>query len=133
MSTVLELVELKIRNTTESPVFLRSDFNELGSYRQIGRALRTLLEQGALLRVGYGVYIKARKNRFTNEPMPDIEGGTDAVLLEVLDRLQVNYEFYGLTEDYLRGDTPQIPAQIQVKISKKFKRRLSMGSCKLTK
>lgn len=133
MSTVLQLVELKIRNAMESPVFLRSDFSELGSYRQISRALRTLLEQGALLRVGYGVYIKARRNRFTNEPMPDIEGGTDAVLLEVLDRLQVNYEFYGLTEGYLRGDMSQIPAQIQVKISKKFKRRLAIGSCKLTK
>lgn len=132
MSTVLQLVKRRIINAKDSPVFLRCDFNDLGNYRQIGRALRTLVEKGVVLRVGYGVYIKTRRNRFTNELMPDIEGGADAALLEVLDRLKVDYEFDGLTERYLKGDMTQIPAQIQVKVSKKFKRKLAIGDCKLT-
>ncbi len=34
-------------------IFLRADFNGLGSYDQIGRALRALVRKGQLLKVGY--------------------------------------------------------------------------------
>lgn len=42
-------------------VFTRGDFKDLAGYDQIGRALRELVKEGQLLKVGYGVYTKARK------------------------------------------------------------------------
>lgn len=43
-------------------VFTRDDFKDLAGYDQVGRALRELVKEGLLLKVGYGVYTKARQN-----------------------------------------------------------------------
>lgn len=48
-------------------VFVRSDFSTLGGYDQVGRALRSLVAEGKLITVGYGLYAKARLNRLTGE------------------------------------------------------------------
>jgi hypothetical protein len=40
-------------------VFTRGDFKDLAGYNQIGRVLRELVEEGQLLKVGYGIYTKA--------------------------------------------------------------------------
>lgn len=39
-------------------VFLRKEFDDLGSYRQVGRALQQLIEMRVLIRAGHGVYTK---------------------------------------------------------------------------
>ena len=44
-------------------VFMRDDFNDIANYDQIGRVLRNLVQKGELLKVGYGIYTKARKNQ----------------------------------------------------------------------
>ncbi len=36
-------------------VFTRDDFKDLAGYDQVGRALRELVKEGPLLKVGYGV------------------------------------------------------------------------------
>ena len=37
-------------------MFLRADFDDLGGYDQVGRALRGLVQKGQLLKLGYGIY-----------------------------------------------------------------------------
>ena len=49
-------------------VVLRSDFAELGSASQISRALKELLKDGKIVRLGYGVYAKAKLNIFSGKP-----------------------------------------------------------------
>ena len=51
-------------------VFLRADFRDIAGYDQVGRTLRDLVKDGELLKVGYGVYTKARKNSITGKLMP---------------------------------------------------------------
>ena len=46
-------------------VFLRADFGDLGGYDQVGRALRGLVRKGRLMKVGYGLYARARPSPFT--------------------------------------------------------------------
>ena len=97
----------------------------------MGRALRDLVRSGELLKVGYGVYTKARQNQITGKIMPVCPGGSDAVIVETLERLNVGYSFYGSSEKYLSGESTQIPAYTQIEILDRFKRRLSVGNSRL--
>ena len=51
----------------KSAVFLRDDFEDMGGYDQVGRALRDLARKGVLVRVGYGLYAKATASMFNDE------------------------------------------------------------------
>ncbi len=112
-------------------VFMRADFKDIAGYDQIGRVLRDLVESGELLKVGYGVYTKARKNPITGRIMPTCPGGSDAVILEALDRLDIGYSFGKSSTKYLSGESTQIPAYTQIETPYRFKRRLSIGNSQL--
>ncbi|AJC64971.1 DUF6088 family protein [Dickeya zeae] len=112
-------------------VFTRDDFKDLAGYDQVGRALRELVKEGQLLKVGYGVYTKARKNVITGRLMPASPGGSAAVVIEALERLNVPYRFVGATAAYSSGKSTQIPAFLEIEISSRFKRVLTIGNNKL--
>lgn len=57
--TAVERVYQKIKRSRRY-VFERKDFDGFASYDQIGRALRQLVKQGELIKLGYGLYTKAR-------------------------------------------------------------------------
>ena len=127
MMTIADRVEARIKRSKRD-VFLREDFDDLGGYDQIGRALRQMCEKGLLLKVGYGVYAKARRNRINSSLMITSPGGPDAVLIATLARLKVPYELKGLTAAYAAGKSTQVPAFMEVKPKKRFSRKLKIGS-----
>ena len=51
---------LKRIDRKRGDVFLRADFEDLGGYDQVGRVLRELVRKGRLVRVGQGLYARAR-------------------------------------------------------------------------
>ncbi len=57
-------------NRSKRYVFTRDDFRDIAGYDQVGRALRTLVNEGKLMKVGYGVYTKARRNIITGKISP---------------------------------------------------------------
>src|ERR1700722_14030377 len=57
-------------------VFLRADFDDLGGYDQVGRALRQLVEKGRLMKIGQGLYARASASPFSNKPVPPKGLGT---------------------------------------------------------
>lgn len=128
--TIKARMQLRLKRSKRY-VFTRDDFNDLAGYDQIGRVLRELVNEGQLLKVGYGVYTKARKNAITGKVMPAAPGGSAAVVIETLERLKVDYRLVGASDAYNSGKTTQIPASMQIKTSPRFKRTLSVGSSKL--
>ncbi|MEL5428918.1 DUF6088 family protein [Serratia nevei] len=112
-------------------VFTRDDFKDIAGYDQIGRALRALVKEGVLLKVGYGVYTKARLNSITGKLMPASPGGSAAVIVETLDRLKVRYRVTDATLAYNSGKSTQIPVSAGIKTPSRFKRILSVGNSKL--
>jgi hypothetical protein len=78
-------------------VFLRADFNDLGGYDQVGRALRKIVRKGRLVRVGQGLYARARPSMTSGDPVP--VGGLSA-LKEVLRRVGVETLPSRLEQDY---------------------------------
>lgn len=55
--TVTQLVRAYIE-TTSRQAFLRRDFTHFGSTRQVSKCLATLQDDGLIVRVGYGLYLR---------------------------------------------------------------------------
>lgn len=119
----------KIRKSRRT-VFLREDFATLGGYDQVGRALGQLKAQGRLVRIGQGLYAKARKNRITGKPMLAAPGGFEQVAKEALDRLGVKWEPASAEKAYQAGGK-QVPAKVVVKVKSPFHRGIAYGSYRL--
>lgn len=112
----------------EGEVVLWSDLNGLGSSRQISRALKDLVEDGVLIRIGRGLYAKATPSKYIDEPI--ISGGFDAVCLEALRRLNVRWELGQFIRDYNEGRSQQVPAHLDVRLKSRFRRTLTYGNNK---
>jgi len=125
--TIQDRLETRIKRAKRS-VFMRSDFADIADYDQVGRGLRNLVRDGLLLKIGYGLYVRARVNRITGALMPDNPAGNDGVLIEAMDRLGVDYTFDDLSRKNLSGESTQIPASLKiVPKSSRFTRKIAVG------
>lgn len=108
--------------------FLRSDFKDIADYDQVGRALRELVQEGLLIKIGYGLYARARINRITGNVMADNPSGSDGVVIEAMEKLGVEYQLDDLSRMNLSGDSTQIPAKVKI-IPKntRFTRKRAIG------
>ncbi|MDB6001260.1 MAG: hypothetical protein JWP52_2959 [Rhizobacter sp.] len=91
-------------------VFVRGDFVRFGSTAQVGRALNELTTQGALVKLGVGVYAKAKPSVLSGKPIP-------AKPLEVLapvalQKLGVKVQPSRLTQAYNDGQSTQVPTGV---------------------
>jgi hypothetical protein len=110
-------------------VFLRADFGDLGGYDQVGRALRKIVREGLLIRVGQGLYARARPSVTTGEPVP-VRGL--ATLNEALDRVGIKTVPTRLDRAYKAGETTQVPTGRVVGVTRRVRRRLGYGGINLS-
>jgi hypothetical protein len=110
-------------------VFLREDFRDLGGYDQVGRALRGLVRNSQLLKVGYGVYTRAVKSPFSDKPVPPKGLAT---LTEALKRLGVEITPTRLEQDYNAGLTTQVPTGRVVAVQGRIRRKLGYDGVSLS-
>lgn len=106
-------------------IVLREDVDALGDDRQVSRALRALIEDNKLIRLGSGVYAKARVSPYTDTPI--IRGGFTEACIELLDRLGVDWEPSQAIKDYNAGRTQQVPAQFEVRLKSRFRKKIAYG------
>jgi hypothetical protein len=103
-------------------VFLRADFADLGGYDQVGRALHQLVRHGRLLRIGSGLYVRARPSTLDGTPTP--AKGLHDLADEALRRLGVQAAPTRLEEAYSAGKTTQVPAGRRVGVGKRVRRKI---------
>lgn len=126
--TILQKVQTRVKRSKRS-VFLRSDFQDIADYDQVGRALRLLVADNSLLKIGYGLYVRARTNRITGDVMPDNPAGADGVMIEAMEKLGVSFEFDKLSQMNMLGKSAQIPAKVSINpTSSRFKRKIVVGN-----
>ena len=125
--TINRKVQTRVKRS-KSSVFLRSDFKDIADYDQVGRALRELVQEGLLIKIGYGLYARARINRITGNVMADNPSGSDGVVIEAMEKLGVEYQLDDLSRMNLSGDSTQIPAKVKI-IPKntRFTRKIAIG------
>src|ERR1700722_7499885 len=102
----LEARLLKRIDRKRRDVFLRADFDDLGGYDQVGRVLRQIVREGRLVKVGQGLYARARPSMTSGDPVPI--GGLGA-LKAALRRVGVETLPSRLEVDYNVGRTTQVP------------------------
>jgi hypothetical protein len=126
----LEARLLKRIDRKRGDVFLRADFSDLGGYDQIGRALRQLVRNGRLIKMGYGVYTRTRPSIFDGAPTP-VKGLRD-LAAEALRRFGVETVPTRLEEAYNAGQTTQIPTGRVVGVRGRVRRKLSYNGTLLS-
>lgn len=51
---------------------MRADFRSMGSQSQIGRVFKVLIAEGRIVRLGYGIYAKARPSVLSGKSVPRV-------------------------------------------------------------
>jgi Family of unknown function (DUF6088) len=125
----LETRLLKRIDRKRGDVFLRADFGDLGGYDQVGRALRQLVREGRLVRVGQGLYARARPSMTSGEAVP--VGGLTA-LKEALRRVGVETLPSRLEQAYNAGRTTQVPTGRVVGVTRRVRRKIGYGGFSLS-
>jgi hypothetical protein len=110
-------------------VFLRADFEDLGGYDQVGRALRKIVREGRLVRVGQGLYARARPSITGGEPVP-ARGLT--TLTEALGRVGIETVPTRLEQAYNARETMQVPTGRVVGVTRRVRRRIGYGGINLS-
>jgi hypothetical protein len=104
-------------------VFLREDFKDLGGYDQVGRALRGLVRRGQLMKVGYGIYTRARPSILDGKPTPT--KGLREVAAEALGRLGVEIVPTRLERLYDAGRSTQVVTGRVIGIRGRLRRKIN--------
>ncbi|MCX7123833.1 MAG: hypothetical protein NTV32_09290 [Gammaproteobacteria bacterium] len=112
-----------------STTVLRQDIADLGSDRQVSRALQDLVKEGMIVKLGYGIYAKTKKSPITDEQY--LPGGFLAVAREALTRLGIAWNRSTAEEDYRLGNSQQVPANPATKLNARFRRQLSYRGMEL--
>lgn len=113
---------LKRIGRERADLFLRADFDALGGYDQVGRALRTLVRKGRLVRVGQGLYARAVPAPSDGRPIPN--KGFRAMAAEALGRLGIETAPTRLEQAYNAGRTTRVPSGRVVAVNKRVRRRI---------
>lgn len=123
--TLEQKIALRI-SKSKREVFFRKDFKDLGGYQQVGRCLRNLVQKQTLIRLGYGVYAKARLGKyFTKALVP--RAGLDAIY-EAVERLGVEIVPSTYQRLYNSGQSTQVPTGRAIGVKGRITRKLGYGN-----
>lgn len=117
---------LEFVGQASAAVILREDVVTLGSSRQVSRGLKTLVEDGELIKLGYGVYAKAAPSEYLDRPV--IRVGFTEACIEALERFGIPWEPGQAIKDYNEGRSQQVPARFTVRLRSRFRRKLAYGN-----
>jgi hypothetical protein len=107
-------------------VVLRRDLARFGSPAQISRALKQLVSEGKLVRIGLGVYAKAAPGPISGIPMARQPLG--ALAAETFDRLGIRWQLGAAQRRYNERLTTQVPWRTTFDTGKRrISRRLQIG------
>jgi hypothetical protein len=111
----------------EENAFIRSEFDALSKSRSgVDKALRALVEEGLLVRGGYGVLVRG-------EYVPEIQSGAPLVwpelfVKEALEKLGVDPKPNSAVVEYNSGRTTQVPAWLAFEVgSSRIVRKIGIG------
>ncbi len=125
-ATVKDRVIAKIKRSPSS-VFLRKEFDRFGDYRQVSRAINQATASGMLVKVGFGLYAKARPSTISGKPVPTVP--LLNIGLEVMKKIGVKADVGKDAMALREGRSTQIPMLPIINIGKaRVSRKISVGS-----
>ena len=110
----------------QSVILLREDFDDLGGYDQVGRALLALTKKGKLVKIGYGLYAKTKVSSLTGKTVP-VEP-LPALARNALNRLGVAALPSQAEIDYSQGRSTQVPTGRLIGVNKRISRKIGYNN-----
>jgi len=129
--TLRQKIEDRIARRRGDTVFLTREFTSLGGEDQVLRALRGMVRDGHLVRLGYGVYGRAIPSRLSGRPMLYSPNGFIGAARQALDKLGVQWEPTESERAYNEGRSTQVPVNPVVRVRGRFRRHLHYGDTEL--
>ena len=126
-------LERKIRKRIarkSANVLLRDDFKDLGGYDQVGRALKHLADKGEVIRIGYGLYAKAKTSSITGETVP--VATLPKLGKEALRRLNVETVSTRAEIAYQEGRSTQVPTGRMIAVKGRISRKIGYKEAFIT-
>ena len=108
---ITDRIKRSIQRRTDH-VYRPVDFAQFGSEASGKRALKELTEAGVLVRLGVGVYAKAKTSVLSGKPIP--VSPLEVLGPQALIKLGVRLEESKQTREYNAGRTTQVPTGICV-------------------
>ena len=112
-------------------VFLTREFSDLSGRRQVLRALRKIVAEGRLVRLGCRVYGLAVSPAGTGKPLLHHPDGFLGAVHTALTKLGVDWEPPRRAHGHREGQSQEIADLPAVRIRRRFSRRLSYGNTAL--
>lgn len=124
--TLLERISLRIKKSKDNSFILRdfNDFTEQYDYDQVLRALRILVKNGTLIKIGHGIYAKTRtfNNGFV---VPNASIGDLAE--EALQKLGVKTDKSAYWRTYNAGLSTQMPTGRVIAVNRRVRRKIGFN------
>lgn len=120
-SSIADFIAQRVSRSRRN-VFMRSDFDEFGSYDAVGRALRQQVQSGRLVKIGYGLYAKAEPSPLTGKPVPVV--GIRTLASEAIRRLGKSVEPSRFDTAYKSGRSAQVPTGRTLTVNARIRRRI---------
>jgi hypothetical protein len=124
--------ERMIRSITmrRGEIIMRSDFTCLGSQSQISRLLSDFVKEGRLVRLGYGIFAKARVSSISGKMVP--REPLEVLAEESFRRLRIEVKPGKAQRDYTSGQSTQVPVQAVFDTGRRrISRKLTVGNRKV--
>ncbi len=129
LKTLKSKVRYRIKRNKNS-VFIPSDFFDLSDRDQVGRALRTLVKEGVLIKIGYGLYVRSKVSSLTGQPIP--EKNLPELAREALKTLGVKVLNSDIDNDYQNGNSTQVPTGRVIAVKGRVSRKIGYGGNYIT-
>lgn len=107
-------------------VFLRKDFENFGSPSRVTRALQELIKEGRIVRIGYGLYAKAKKSSLGENFVPTKP--LESLAEQALGRMTIPFTLGSARREYKEGKSSQIPVALIISVgNSRISRKISVG------
>ncbi len=122
LKTLKSKIQYRISRSKDN-VFVVKDFLDLSDHDQIGRALRQLIKQKFLVKIGQGLYAKARISSLTGkciprEPLPDLAREV------IINKCNASVAYTKAERLYNDNETTQIPSGRVIAVKGRVKRKI---------
>lgn len=128
--TLKDKIKYRIRKSKEN-TFLVRDFMDLSGRDQILRALRALMKENEIIRVGKGVYTKAKKSFITGDYIP--KDNLRTIAITALKKLGVKVMQTDDEKNYNARLTEQVPNEFIIGVNKRVSRNISFKQARINK
>ena len=128
-SLILKIYK-KVQRSKDNAFVLADFYTYCTDNDQILRALRRLVADKVLIRIGKGAYAKAKLSALTNDYV--VSGGIIQAGRQALQKLGVKIFPTQAEKDYNNGISTQVPTGRVVGVNKRVNRTISFRGTKLT-